>query len=187
MDLYLEIIAVICGLAYLVFLIKEQILCWLFGIIGSLFSIVLFYKTQLYSEAILYTYYVIIGVYGWIYWKRSTQQNQVFKVTDLPVRHYLFIILIGEVLSLLLGYFFGNYTDAAAPYLDAHTTIFSFIASYMEVKKWLGSWKFWIVINGVTIALYLGKDLNWYSALTVVYLIFSFVGYFKWKQQMQPA
>ena len=135
MDLYLEIIAVTCGLIYLILLIKEQIVCWIFGIVGSLLSIILFYKTQLYSEAILYVYYVIIGIYGWVYWKKSTQNNQAFKVTDLSIKKYTILILIGEVLSLLLGYFFSNYTDAAAPYLDAHTTIFSFIASYMEVKK----------------------------------------------------
>ncbi|WP_406685600.1 nicotinamide riboside transporter PnuC [Seonamhaeicola sp. MEBiC1930] len=182
MDLYLEIIAVIFGLVYLIFLIKEQIICWLFGIIGSLLSIFLFYRTQLYSEAILYCYYVVIGIYGWVHWQKSTQNEQIFKVTDLSATKYLYIIFIGEILALSLGYFFENYTDASAPYLDTHTTVFSFIASYMEVKKWLASWKFWIIINGATIILYFGKDLNWYSALTVIYLVFSFVGYFRWKR-----
>lgn len=184
MNLYLEIIAVLTGLAYLVFLIKEQIVCWFFGILSSLISVVLFYRTGLYSESILYIYYVVIGVYGYLYWHKSALKNKLFVVTDLSLISYLYIIIIGELLAISLGWFFGAYTDAKAPYLDAHTTVFSFIASYLEVKKMLASWKFWIVINTATIILYLNRDLNMYTALTVVYVVFSFVGYYKWKRKL---
>ncbi|MEO9571131.1 MAG: nicotinamide riboside transporter PnuC [Polaribacter sp.] len=183
MNLYLELFAVIFGLAYLFFLIREQIICWIFGVSSSLISIFLFYRTGLYSEVILYVYYVIIGVFGFLHWNKSIK-NKNFLITDLSINTYLFLILSGEVLSLILGFIFNTYTDASAPYLDAHTTIFSFIASYLEVKKYISSWKFWIVINGITIILYLGKDLNIYTILTVVYLIFSFVGYKRWKEKM---
>jgi nicotinamide mononucleotide transporter len=184
MDFYLEIIAVILGLAYLFFLIKEHIICWLFGVLGSLASIILFYRTDLYSESILYVYYVIIGVYGFLHWKKSSKKSKVFQITDYSVITYLKMIVLGEVLSLLLGFSFEKFTGASMPYLDAHTTIFSFIASYLEVKKKLGAWVFWIVINAVTIILYLKKDLNLYTGLTLVYLVFSFIGYFQWKKKM---
>jgi nicotinamide mononucleotide transporter len=185
MDLYLEIIAVLFGIAYLFFLIKEHIICWLFGVIGSLFSILLFYRAGLYSESVLYVYYVIIGIYGFVYWNKSTRKNKEFTVTDLPTIKYVYLIVLGAVLSNVLGYCFDNYTDASAPYLDAHTTIFSFIASYLEVNKWLASWKFWIVINAVTIILYFNKDFELYTALTIVYLVFSFVGYNNWNRKMK--
>jgi len=184
MDFYLEFIAVLLGLAYLFFLIKEQIICWLFGVLGSLISIVLFYKTGLYAESILYIYYVIIGVYGFVYWKKNVQKNKVFEVTDFSISTYLYLIILGEVLAIILGYCFANYTDAKMPYLDAHTTIFSFIASYLEAKKKLGAWKFWIVINFITIILYINRDLSLYTGLTVIYTIFSFVGYKKWKKRL---
>jgi nicotinamide mononucleotide transporter len=183
MDFYLEIIAVILGLAYLFFLIKENILCWYFGVFGSLVSILLFYRTGLYSESILYVYYVVIGVYGFLHWKKSLKKSKVFQITDYAVTTYLKMIVLGEVLSLLLGFSFEKFTGASMPYLDAHTTIFSFIASYLEVKKKLGAWVFWIVINAVTIILYLKKDLNLYTGLTLVYLVFSFIGYFQWKKK----
>lgn len=183
MDFYLEIIAVILSLGYLFFLIKEHIICWLFGILGSLVSVFLFYRTGLYSESILYVYYVVIGVYGFFHWKTALQKNKVFHVTDYSVTTYIVLIVLGEVLALLLGFSFENYTNASMPYLDAHTTVFSFIASYLEVKKKLGAWVFWIIINAVTIILYLNKDLSLYTGLTLVYLIFSFVGYFQWKKK----
>ncbi|WP_298531218.1 nicotinamide riboside transporter PnuC [uncultured Algibacter sp.] len=184
MDIYLEIIAVVFGLAYLVFLIKEKIICWVFGVLGSLTSIVLFYRTGLYSESILCIYYVLIGIYGFIHWKKSSKNNKDFLVSDYPLSTYLLLLFIGEILSLLLAFGFDNYTSAKMPYLDAHTTVFSFIASYLEAKKKLASWKFWIVINAVTIVLYLNRDLNYYTFLTFVYFVFSFVGYFQWKKKM---
>lgn len=186
MDFYLEIIAVVLGLGYLFFLIKEHIICWFFGVSGSLVSVLLFYRTGLYSESILYIYYVVIGVYGFVHWKKASQKNKVFHVSEYPLTTYIGLIALGEVLALLLGFTFEKYTNASVPYLDAHTTVFSFIASYLEVKKKLGAWVFWIIINAVTIILYLNKDLNLYTGLTLVYLIFSFVGYFQWKKKMSP-
>ena len=184
MDFYLEIISVVFGLAYLVFLIKEKIICWLFGVLGSLTSIGLFYRTGLYSESILYIYYVFIGVYGFVHWKKSAKHNSDFLVTDYPLNIYLILLLTGEVMAFILAFIFDNYTNAKLPYLDAHTTVFSFIASYLEAKKKLASWKLWIVINAVTIVLYLNRDLNYYTLLTFVYFVFSFVGYFQWKKKM---
>lgn len=187
MDKTIEIISVILGLAYLYFLIKEQIICWIFGILSSLLSILLFYRTGLYSESILYIYYVLIGVYGFYYWNKKTGNNQTFEITELPLKSYVLFIVLGEVLALSLGYTFDNYTDANAPYLDAHTTVFSFIASFLEIKKYLASWKFWIIINGLTVFLYLDRGLNYYTGLTVIYLIFSFVGYIRWKAKLKPS
>lgn len=185
MDAIIEIVSVVLGLAYLYFLIKEQVICWIFGILSSLLSILLFYRSGLYSESILYIYYVIIGVYGFYYWNKKTSKNSAFEITELPLKKYVLLIFLGETLALSMAFVFDNYTDANAPYLDAHTTIFSFIASFLEVKKYLASWKFWIVINGLTVFLYLDRGLNYYTGLTVVYLIFSFVGYIKWKKKFK--
>ncbi|MEC3906579.1 nicotinamide riboside transporter PnuC [Tamlana sp. 2201CG12-4] len=138
MDLYLEIAAVILGLGYLFFLIKEKIICWIFGVLGSLVSILLFYRTGLYSESILYVYYVIIGVYGFFHWKRTLNHNNEFLITDFSLQTYIYFIILGEIVSLILAFFFKTYTNANMPFLDAHTTVFSFIASYLEAKK---SWR----------------------------------------------
>ncbi|MGB1306957.1 MAG: nicotinamide mononucleotide transporter, partial [Flavobacteriales bacterium] len=73
MEIYfaIEVISVLFGLAFLVLLIRQNILCWWFGIVGSLLSIFLFYHTKLYSEAILYTYYVLMGFYGYYSWNNN--------------------------------------------------------------------------------------------------------------------
>lgn len=185
MDTILEILAVIFGLLYLYFLIKEKIICWFFGILGSAISIWLFIRINLYSESILYVYYVLIGFYGYYSWSKKHKNETSIYITKWKYSSHILSLIIGLILGFGLAYYFNTYTDAKNAYLDAYTTIFSFIASYMEAKKILSSWIFWIFINGATIFLYYNRGLDIYSLLTVVYFISSFIGYAKWKKKFE--
>lgn len=163
-------------------------MCWLFGIVGSALSIFLFYHSKLYSEAILYSYYVVMGFYGFYLWSSKNTDNlsetNYLKVSDKSLTFHIYSISTASILALILAWFFDTYTDADKPYLDAFTTIFSFLATYLEAKKVLSAWVYWIVINGLTITLYYSKGLDYYSGLTVVYFVMSFVGYMRWKKEL---
>lgn len=185
MNLSLEIIAVVLNLIYLILLIRENILCWFFGIAGSLTSIYLFYTIGLYSESILYVYYVIIGAYGYKLWQRKETKKDGLKVQTISLKKHFLIILLGIIVALIVGYIFETNTDATNPYLDAFTTIFSFIASFLEAKKIISSWIFWMVINALTIILYLQQNLFIYLLLTVIYVVFSVIGYLQWKKKLK--
>lgn len=182
MNVLIEVTAVLLNLAYLILLMQEKIACWFFGVLGSILSIYLFYCTGLYSESILYVFYVIIGIYGYQLWQNKKNKQEELKVKTLSRKVHLLILSLGLVAALIVGYLFDQNTDAVNPYLDASTTIFSFIASFLEAKKILSSWLFWLFINGATVILYLQQDLHYYLLLTVVYFGFSIIGYLKWKK-----
>lgn len=187
MNVLLEIVAVGLSLTFLILLIKENIYCWFFGITGSLVSIFLFYRIGLYAESILYIYYVLIGFYGYHLWNTKKEKDQL-PVIDIPSKRNLSFIVIGIASALVLGYILNNYTGASNPYLDAFTTVFSFIASYLEAKKILSGWYYWIIVNGVTLGLYLNKELYIYFLLTLLYFALSFYGLREWKQKIiKPA
>lgn len=177
----IEIVATLSGLVYVICMIREQIICWPFGIAGSLLSIYLFIETRLYSEAILYSYYVLAGFWGWMRWARreSVHDNPVVRY-ELP-RHLL-IVLVSAAATLALGSYFSTHTDAARPYIDATTTIFSFAATYLEVKKVLETWLYWIVLNLASIWLYADRSLDIYAALIWVYAMLSVWGLVQWLQ-----
>ncbi len=179
----LEILGVTFNLLYLILLIQEKIVCWIFGILGSAISIWLFLRMNLYSESILYVFYVLIGIYGYYSWNKKDKDNETIHITKWKYMPHLVSLLVGLISGYGLGYYFDTYTDAQNAYFDAYTTVFSFIASYMEAKKILSSWLFWIIINGATIFLYLSRGLDIYGMLTVVYFISSFVGYYNWKKK----
>ena len=59
LELLIEIVAVIFGIAYVFLAAKNKISCWIFGIIGSVLSIFLFvFYAKLYAESVLYLFYV---------------------------------------------------------------------------------------------------------------------------------
>ena len=99
LDVYfwIEVLAVIFGLAYLFFLIQQNVICWIFGIIGSLLSIYLFYHSRLYSEAILYSYYVLMGGYGFYVWRRKSedQSSLLLVVSELKRLYHIVFLLVG--------------------------------------------------------------------------------------------
>ena len=180
-DLLIEILATITSLIYLFLLMKENIWCWLFAIISAVLSVYSFINVKLYSEAFLYATYVLFSIYGWYKWS-SKSTGKTLSVSKLPVSSHILWIITGVVFAFLLGYIFRTYTDAEKSFIDSNTTIFSFIASFLEAHKYLYAWVYWIIINGVSIWLYFTQGLSIYAGLMVVYFIMSGVGLWKWRQ-----
>jgi len=176
----LEILGVVLNLIFVILLLRQNIWCWAFGIAGSFVSIALFVDAKLYSEAILYSYYVGIGVYGWVRWK-GADNTGIPVIVWKSVKH-LKAILLGVVLSYGLGYYFSHFTDAKSPFIDATSTIFSFIASYLEAQKVLATWLYWVVLNLVSIGLYYSRGLNFYAGFSAVLTVLSVVGFIQWRK-----
>lgn len=187
MDKYIivEAISVILNLVFLILLINRNKWCWPFGIVGSALGVYLFVApgadVKLYSEAILYSYYVWIGIYGWFEWSTQSIETEIIRWS---LRHNLYAIAIGLICFPVLGYVMKQYFDSNSPYLDALTTTFSFIASFMQARRVVSSWHFWIVINAVSIYLYLTRGLYLYAGLMMVYFAFSVYGLYEWKKSV---
>ena len=179
----LEWLAVGFNLMFVILIIKENKWGWPFGIIGSLISIYIFMVSKYYSEAILYSYYVFMGIYGWMRW--SSPKPEKTLVREWSFAKHIISLVSGTLLFMALGHLFSTYTDADKPYYDSFSTIFSFIATYMEAQKILSAWIYWILLNGYSVWLYMSKDLEVYGYLMVFYTILSVVGWLQWKKSMQ--
>jgi nicotinamide mononucleotide transporter len=175
----LEIIAVVFGVAYVILAARKNIWCWLMGIISSIASIYLFVEySKLYSEAILYIYYVVTGIIGWVNWKNAESD---LKTIRKPVRSHLVFIGIGILFSGLFYLLVSNiFTDAARPLIDSFTTVFSFMATWITIKRWLSNWIYWIVIDAVTTFLYIDRGLDLYACLMVLYTVLAAYAYLEW-------
>ncbi|MDF1673141.1 MAG: nicotinamide riboside transporter PnuC, partial [Vicingaceae bacterium] len=124
-ELILEIAAVIFGIIYVILAAKSRVSCWIYGIIGSLLSVYLFFVyAKLYAEAALYVFYVVAGIYGWVKWQKHDCPEECYQQ---KLSTHVKYIGIGTVLSVLL-YYIINYLfeEAEKPLIDSFTTIFSF-------------------------------------------------------------
>lgn len=179
-----EILATSASLAYIVLLIREKVACWPFGIVGSLLSIYLFFDARLYSEAFLYLFYAVMGVWGWMRW-HSRVQSDSNPVIRWRVESHLRAIVIASMVALGLGYAMQFYTDAERPVFDAFTTIFSFLGTYLEVTKVMEAWIYWLLINLASVWLYHDRSLDIYAALIALYSVLSIWGFFRWRASYQ--
>lgn len=178
----LEIISVLFSLVFVVAIIFKKIWAWPFGILGAIFSSLLFYKTFLYSESLLNLYYVVAGFYGWYYWNSNKSDATIFSSNEIPLYNHLIFILSSIFLSIILGYYFYRYTQASLPFLDAFTTIFSFLATYLQARKVLSSWIYWIILNLISSGMYWYKDLNVYAFYSLFLFLLSIYGLISWKK-----
>ncbi len=179
--LILELISVLFNIAFLVLLTKELKQCWIYGIIGSLLGAFVIYKNGYYSESILYVFYAAVGIYGYIYWERKSNEN--FTIKRSSVLQIILLAIAGFLMAFGLGYLMSK-TDASKPYYDALSTVFGIMATFLELYKYVVAWGFWIVINGYTIWLYGIKDLNFLALQMIVYTILSVYGFVTWHKKL---
>ena len=179
---WLEITAVIFAILYLILAVKQNILCWIAGIISSVLYFFIMQKAELYMEAYLQVFYVVMGIYGWSQWSASNASNPSFIVNTWSKYQHMIAISIILALSLLSGFLLERYTDAALPFLDALVSWGAVVATYMVAKKLLENWIYWFVIDATSIFLFIERGL-WLSALLfVTYLVIIFFGYQSWNK-----
>lgn len=176
--------AVVFSLLYVVLATRQIVWCWLFGGLASVISILLFFSVQLYAESVLHVFYVIMAVYGWWQWNRPSESNHA-PIVEWGFRGHAIAIGVSLVMAYVIYYLFSSYTDAKLPHLDALTTSFSFVTTYLVTKKVLSSWVYWIAIDALSVYLYWARGLDIYALLMLAYAIVAVYGYCQWRKDYQ--
>lgn len=183
---WVELIGTISGLIYIYFEIKAKIAMWPIGILTSAFYILVFYNSKFYADMSLQVYYLIISIYGWIYWSRGNKKDNARDLPIININKKMIILLasITLILFVIIAIILKQYTDSPLPYWDSFTTALSITATWMLAKKIIEQWLVWILVDIVSMGLYIYKDLFPTAILYFVFTILAFIGYVKWKQKL---
>jgi len=179
---WMELTAVIFAILYLVLAVKQNILCWIAGIISAVLFFFIMRTAGLYMEANLQIYYVAMSFYGWSQWSKSARNQKIFVVNTWSKSQHLIAISIILILSLLSGLVLQTYTDAALPFFDALVTWGAVVATYMVAKQLLENWIYWLVIDSISIVLFIARDLWLTAFLFLVYIVIIYFGYQSWSK-----
>ena len=176
-----ELIAVASALIYVVLAAKENIWCWPAALVSTVIYTVIFYDVYLWMESLLQVYYFGMAIYGWYCWYfMKGDRQQVQKIQTWPFIFHAKAISLLTIISMLIGWLMATYTPTDFPYIDSTTTVFSVFTTYLVAKKVLENWLYWIVINAVSVYLYIEKGLEPTAALLVLYFFMALYGYFQW-------
>lgn len=179
----LEWITFVAALAYVYFAAQKKIVTWVFALISVGLTFYLDVIGKLYIESGLQVFYFAMAIYGWINWKNAEKN-------DLPIKRWsiqlhVLNIFASTLLALLVGYLFDNYTEQSTPYLDAFTTCFSLVATFMVVKRVLENWLYWIFINMGMVVLYLNNDYEILALQYGLFVILAIYGYWSWNKALK--
>ena len=184
--MWIEIFGVVTGILYVILEVKQNRFLWPLGIITSAAYIYIFFTGKFYADMGLQVYYVLISIYGWYYWSRGGAKETK---GELPVvrinRQQLILLFLTFAFSWVLIYFvLDRYTDSSVPLGDSFTTALAIVATWMLTRKIIEQWFLWIIVNVVSIALYIYKGLYPTVILYAVYAGMAVYGYLEWKRSM---
>jgi nicotinamide mononucleotide transporter len=176
----LELLAVIFAIAYLLLAVRENVLCWPAALGSTFIFLFIFWQVRLYMESGLQLYYIAMALYGWYQWTKINDNNEKLQVSTWPIKHHVAALLFIGIATLVSGSLLNSGTDARLPYLDSFTTWASIVTTYMVTQKILENWIYWLVIDSVSIVLYLDRGLYFTSILFALYIVIIFFGGYAW-------
>jgi len=179
---WIEVTAVILAILYLILAVKQNILCWLAGIISSALYFFIMCSAGLYMEAYLQIFYVFMGFYGWSQWRIGTSASKNFVVNTWNKLQHFYAISLILILSTISGFLLKSFTDAALPFFDALVTCGATVSTYMVAKKLLENWIYWLVIDSISILLFISRGLLPTAFLFGIYVVIIFFGYKSWNK-----
>lgn len=184
---WIELSGALISLVYLYFSYRQIIWLWPFGLLSALFYIWIYYFSGFYADMSLQVYYVLISLYGWYHWKvgnRTSGGKLKLQVSRINLRYILILTLIFVLLWFLISQVLIRFTDSQVPVMDALTTAGSIIATWLLARKILEHWLLWVVVDILSMGLYIYKELYATAVLFLVYSIVAVAGYFAWKKAM---
>ena len=178
----LETLAVVLGIGYLLLAMRESSLCWYCAFFSTALYVWIFGDVSLYMESALNVYYMAMAIYGWLQWQRGGADKSGVKIIRWTARQHILGVAIILAASVTSGYLLSSNTAAKLPYLDSVTTWGSVFTTIMVAQKVLENWLYWIVINSVSIYLYIDRGLDQTAAMFFLYLVLATLGFLTWKK-----
>jgi len=185
---YIEILGTLLSIAYLLLSIRQNILLWPMGILSAALYVIVFFQAKFYADMGLNVYYLLISIYGWVTWASAKNKTGV----KMPVKKLRGLHLILAALTIILlfagiGLILDNFTDSPLPYWDSLTTSASVVATWMLTRKYIEHWILWVVIDLISMGLYIYKGLYPTAVLFMIYTIMALVGYRQWNRELKTV
>lgn len=153
---------------------------YIFGIIGILISVYVLFHAKLYAEILLHLYYLIMSIYGWIYWKYSS--DVAAPITHCKPKEWKIVGGICVVGFLLFYFGLVHLTDSDVPLWDSAVSCTAWAGMWLLAKRKIENWILLNVSNLMAIPLLIHKGLFLYSGLTLFLFVMAFSGYFNWRR-----
>ncbi|NSL89419.1 nicotinamide riboside transporter PnuC [Chitinophaga solisilvae] len=181
---WLEVVAVIFAVLSVIFQKKNNILVYPTGIISTGIYTYLLSRAhfKLYADATLNAYYLVMSIYGWVYWSRKATQRPEVKITRSSRREMLTAVAIALTGWVLFYLLLVNFSDSNVPVMDGFISATACAGMWLLAKRKLENWILLNISNFVAVPLLFYKHLYLTAFLTIFLFIIALFGYASWRK-----
>lgn len=186
-----EVAGLVIGLAYLYWEYRADWKVWVAGLIMPALSLLVYWRAGLYADFAIDIYYLLAAIYGFWCWCRGSRGAQAdqpsLPITRTPRHMWARLAVVLVLVYALIAWVLLTFTDSTVPYWDALNTSLSIIGMWMLARKWVEQWLVWMLVDAVSTALYIYKEIPFYAVLYAIYTVIAWFGYQEWQRKMQAA
>ncbi len=158
---------------------RNNIHNYLFGIAGIVLAMFVKFNAKLYAEFTLDFYYLVMSIYGWLFWKFGKQQSETPISFTTTTEKYKSAGIV--VTAFLIFYIFlTNFTNSDVPLWDSLVTAFAWAGMWLMAKRKIENWVLLNISNFLAVPLLIHKELYLYAALTAFLFMVAIFGYINW-------
>lgn len=175
-----EWVGAAAGLACVWLVARANIWNWPVSILNTTLYFVVFLRASLYADAALQVVFTALGIYGWWSWRfggAGGAELPLRRATRAEVAIAAGASLGGTALSALL---LAGATDSPVPIWDSSVLVLSLAATWAQARKILESWWVWILVDLISVPLYVARELYPTAVLYTLFLALCLLGLRRW-------
>ncbi|MEM9147424.1 MAG: nicotinamide riboside transporter PnuC [Pseudomonadota bacterium] len=168
------------GFIAVVLTIRRSVWNYLFGIPCVIIYAWLFYEWQLYSQVLLYIYYIGMLAAGVYWWLNGRAADGLVVIERSPTGEFLALVVAVGLAIPALGWLMETQFGARLAFLDAATTCIAAGAQYLQSRRRVETYAVWMLVNVLSILLFYQSGNPPTMALYAIYLALSVWGVVAW-------
>ena len=180
----LEFIAVVFGIASVIYSRQENIRVYPTGIVNTTIYIYLSLIAGLYAEAGVNFYYTVMSIVGWFMWAGKKEGKTVLHISRSTLREWSFALGFFALCWLVLWWVLKTFTNSTVPLADGFASAAAYTGMWLMARKKLENWLWWIITNVASIPLYFIKGFVFTSFQYLVFLVLAVMGYVEWRRKL---
>ena len=177
---FINLIACLSSIAYIVFLSDRNLLNFIVGFVSSTTYILVAFNAKLYGEVIFYFFIDLPMIFiSYFMWKKNLESSLRVSAKKMSYKQVLFLCFI-SIISVSLYSLFLKFIGGVNYIIDATSTIVSFIATLLMAKRYREQWFMWVIV-------YIISVIMWSTTFDLLMLIMSsacliscLIGYINW-------
>lgn len=180
----IEVLGFVLSLLAIWLAARNKVATWPLQVISSLIYVYLFYVYALPGEATLNFIYCLLALYGWWGWRPDSPHHRAFTIQRMTRQQWLAGLVLGTMATGVLAQWQFKLGITDLPVLDSGVFVFGLIAQYLQARRLLGNWLWWVVIDLVSAGIYGYKGLYITAVLYVIFTVLAVQGWRTWRRQL---